>query len=552
MGKALEPGEPSSHSYVEALEIRVRQLEQEAPRRPIARDDQTTTEAHHPQQAEEQLAVHDVDSAMQDMHYLPLSAMAEPREQNQASLHQLSFKTFVLASANVCGEDPTSSKALDTDAVQDLRQQSLPSISIGQDVVELSLQRYLDMCCILCPCLEDEALRKSCTRVLIDAVGAEADKDGAPAPDDIVLTHLAVATGILLSRHKRLKTTVAADLASKALETIPQVLRAGANTSVVRTLMAMAVYSMHSAFHGSTWHLVGLAVGRAFSAGLHTDGASNWRSGDSHKRENSRSFWALYVLDAAISSTLDRPFCIQDRDVTAPIPRTDSHSLDSNEMAAPLYESLAIESAQILRQIRKTPSMGSVFHVANHQHWKDMVEEAVVASISPPAAPVLHQIDRSSCLMCLQVIQSAEAHNGNGFPSHLYSYAASEFEMYLGKIQQLAGPQSESAFMWLDGCQVFSVGICCVGFWLHGKLDLGQQGSTQQMLRQCLQLLTAISNIFEGLGYMRDLLWRTHDLGHAVMQGAPVDIDASLSEAGSTVSQRDQRLLRAAFSRPGG
>lgn len=189
--------------------------------------------------------------------------------------------------------------------------------------------------------------------------------------------------------------------------------------------------------------------------------------------------------------------------------------------------------------------MGSVFHIANHEHWKDMATEEIGAfAAANTSTSLLRHIDRSSCQLCLQILQAADSNGVHDMFIVLYAYAMPHFEAYLTGIHQQTGSR---ALSWLDGCQVLTIGLCCTGFWVHNRDDMLRRGTSQHMLRQCLQVLTSVANHFEGLGAMRDLLWQVHDAAYALRDGIQSDAHTILRQAqagGFRIPQRDERLLR--------
>jgi hypothetical protein len=118
------------------------------------------------------------------------------------------------------------------------------------------------------------------------------------APHNILLVYIGIATGILLSTDYRHKESVSITLAQAAFRLLPRILSEADNAQIVRSLIALAIYSTYSTLGGSTWHLMGLALARAMSAGMHTGGVSDCRAAELEKRESGRLFWALYALDA--------------------------------------------------------------------------------------------------------------------------------------------------------------------------------------------------------------------------------------------------------------
>ncbi|KAF3932368.1 hypothetical protein ABW19_dt0201460 [Dactylella cylindrospora] len=92
----------------------------------------------------------------------------------------------------------------------------------------------------------------------------------------------------------------------------------------IRALLLLAIYSLYSPSAGPTWHFIGLAIRKAICLGYHMDMVQGEDGGpvDEKVQEERRwVFWTAYVLDRCICQALDRPFSIQDTDVTAKVCR---------------------------------------------------------------------------------------------------------------------------------------------------------------------------------------------------------------------------------------
>jgi hypothetical protein len=336
MGVFIDPLQPDASSYIESLQKRVQRLELAAAQGPPSSSSHNGPVSASPgrnsvsggAQADEQLATQShsqsqgetLETTKQVLDYLPLSAMAELRDRQQTSLQQYSFQTFLHAASSVSGSDPTRSDISNValaSSVEAFYQAVMPAgLTLSRSVTDMPVQRYLSVCEVICPFLERHDFLAKYTQVMNDLELSETNTATLPegasrgqrgtttspllqaAPHDTLLVYIGIATGILLSPDYRHKEGASITLAQAAFRLVPQVLSESDNAPIVRSLIALAIYSTYSTLGGSTWHLMGLALARAMSAGMHTEGVSDCRAAEPERRESGRLFWALYALDA--------------------------------------------------------------------------------------------------------------------------------------------------------------------------------------------------------------------------------------------------------------
>lgn len=317
MGVVLDPAQPEPTSWIERLQENVQRLELEATEVQQAsasphdaatgssnreaedhgREDDDQTEAP-PQEGS------NLETTMHVMDYLPLSAMAELRDRQQISLHQYSFETFLSAATSVSGSDPAHSDVSNrvlAGSIEAFYQDILPSgFRFSRTVADQPVHRYLSTCDVICPFLERSDFLLKYTQVMADLEKGQAEDLSSRAPQNLFLVYLAIATGIFLSPDFRYKESFAVTLYQSALRLMSRILSGSDNGSIIRSLIALAIFSTYNTLGGSTWHLIGLALARTMSSGMHTFGVSDLNASDSEKRENGRLFWSLYILDASV------------------------------------------------------------------------------------------------------------------------------------------------------------------------------------------------------------------------------------------------------------
>jgi hypothetical protein len=315
MGLVLDPAQPDASSYVESLQKRVQRLELAAAQAPTSSPSvhgpspvdpgrATTVEgAAAEASVVPQTRGEDLVTTMQVMDYLPLSAMAEPRDRQQTSQHeQYSFETFLNAAISVSGSDPAYSRNTDSafsESIDSFYKTLIPAgMKFSRSITDEPVQRYLDICDASCPFLDRKVFMTRYAHIMESLEKAPTEAVSSLAASDLLMVDIAIASGMLVSPGHRLKESVSTALAQRAFQLVPRILSEPDNTTIVRCLIALTIFSTLSPLGGSTWHLMGLALARTMSAGMHTAGVSDCSASEREKQESGRLFWSLYILDA--------------------------------------------------------------------------------------------------------------------------------------------------------------------------------------------------------------------------------------------------------------
>lgn len=148
--------------------------------------------------------------------------------------------------------------------------------------------------------------------------------------------------------------------------------------------------------------------------------------------------------------------------------------------------------------------MGIVFHLANYKHWKDMSTERITLATEPDLREVSMQaLSSISCKIVLQILRISDSERSSGI-SHLQATADAELTALVNIFQRRAEAQ-ESVLTALDGYDIFSIGVYFSERHMQDS-NLDQLGSTQ-LGRDCLNLLSDISQRFSGIKHLRNALW---------------------------------------------
>jgi hypothetical protein len=315
MGLVLDPAQPDASSYIESLQKRVQRLELAAAQArtsspsvhglsPVDPGRDSTVEGTADDgSVVPQTRGEDLVTTMQVMDYLPLSAMAEPRDRQQTSQHeQYSFETFLNAAISVSGSDLAYSRNTDnalSESIESFYKTLIPAgLKFSRSITDEPVQRYLDICDASCPFLDRKVFMIRYTHIMESLEKASNEMISSQSASDLLMVDIAIASGILVSPGYRLKESVSTALAQRAFRLVPRILGESDNTTIVRCLIALTIYSTLSPLGGSTWHLMGLALARTMSAGMHTAGVSDCSASEKEKQESGRLFWSLYILDA--------------------------------------------------------------------------------------------------------------------------------------------------------------------------------------------------------------------------------------------------------------
>lgn len=164
----------------------------------------------------------------------------------------------------------------------------------------------------------------------------------------------------------------------------------------------------------------------------------------------------------------------------------------------------AVQYAHLLREIRRKPSMGTVFHLANFKHWKGMSTERMTLPADTDLRDITQLAFSSlSCRIILQILKNANKDRG-GSMAHLQTTADAEFTALVNSFRQKAETKN-GALAALDGYDLFSVGL----YFTDQRVQDTSPGPWEpsRLIRDCLDLLSNISQRFEGMKDLRDMLW---------------------------------------------
>lgn len=208
-----------------------------------------------------------------------------------------------------------------------------------------------------------------------------------------------------------------------------------------------------------------------------------------------------------------------------------------------------VQYAHLLREIRRTSSMGIVFHLANYRHWKDMSAERLAVIAAPDSRELVSQaVSSASCKVLLQILQTANNDMAAGYSS-LCMTADAEFGAFINLLRQRSELQ-DCMLTAFNGIDVFSIGIYLVDRSVSGNEAVGLRPNSS--IRPCLEILTTISEHFVGIRSLRDVLSLFSDLVSDCGPNTEVDmfrLDQECQKPGSTISSKHRLHMRTILMR---
>ncbi|ETN39803.1 uncharacterized protein HMPREF1541_06029 [Cyphellophora europaea CBS 101466] len=330
-----------------------------------------TNSTHQQQQHVDTAAAHDVE-------FLSVAAMSGPDGQNEPMQDNPSFATLVTAAVKLSAV-VQHEQASNNVAVTGV---PLRLLDVQRELVALcqhDLRHFVDVYCDgvghIYPCIS----RDSC----IDALNLslQAERDGmAPQNDhlpseDLILVCLVASLSIMNTSYSQIAKPMVDRLVAASLALLPGVATEAADIEAVRCLTLASIVSIYRFEEASSWHFLGLAITKAISAGIHRQRQTDGAPGDS-----TQLFWALYKLDRRFAFVLDRPFSIEDGDMTVQLPQAGASPPGSQSLSDPQSVFVwTIHYAQMLSGWRRHAGIDVDECYSGFEYWRETCAELVSA-----------------------------------------------------------------------------------------------------------------------------------------------------------------------------
>lgn len=296
-------------SIIEYMKQRIEYLEaQSGPHDPA-----TLSPARTPSNVATERPHQHADPTTSEVGYLSLAAMSGPDRPDQGFYEKPSFAGFVGEIIAMSGANPSGAKRVRLSDFQ-------PEFNAicGRNV-DYFLNFYCDYLSeLFFPCVT----RGRCSAALQAVLESERDLYHQPEvqPDlgDVTFSCLAIAMGIIFSAHRDALDRQLQSIIAASSRLLPLLACEDSDELTVSCLTMSAIVSLYHSGGASTWFLLGQAMTKAISIGLHHQTVTESTNAD--ERAHTWLFWLLYSLDRTLSMVMDRPFGIEDTDVSLDLP----------------------------------------------------------------------------------------------------------------------------------------------------------------------------------------------------------------------------------------
>ncbi|KAL4935905.1 hypothetical protein BDV06DRAFT_217067 [Aspergillus oleicola] len=515
--------------YVASLKQRLQALEalsQHKRRRMVPEDateDATPTADHEGSSGLDS----SVQAAMGEIGFLSRSAMAEPRDGTGGFPRQLAMHEMLHAMLSLSGDSPAQARSSDSHASQwNFLAGADPLQALKRETVAPFLSCFRDRVGMVYVQFNTKDLEDQCEAFFTDSNNRSSDALDLAQSHRNFSVYLAIAIGILVSPLSARAELLSQSLHSAAIKLLPRVVQSGSCSSLIHCLLLLVVYSMHSPNGGSTWHLLGLAMKRCVAFGFHKEQEGNSPLPEDERAKRRHLFWSLYYLDRTLCTVMDRPFGIQDEDISVSFPESPPTTEDGH-----VFQFHLLMYARLTSSIRDSEERCPIFHLKNVFFWRDVPRELVLF-LDSHEAPQKH-IQQLSCRALIQILpMRIGANYDNLFAKaqglEVEQDVRSTCEQMIGRMyRDLDQPSSLTAFT--DGYDIFAAGVAII-------CTSTMPTNESTIVNKCIALLTSLGDRFSGIKVFRRLLLAMSDISNG--QGLE-----HLSTTPATLASPDKRTV---------
>ncbi|BCS29535.1 Zn(II)2Cys6 transcription factor [Aspergillus puulaauensis] len=494
--------------YVRLLEERVMDLQQEARSRNLLQDDDTLGASAGPE---------DMDMAPSpapapdetDLNSLALYAMAEPRRRQDEFVRELSMPRIISVVTETYGGNPEATERVHPlwDAVAKFVRtggptttttsaQAVHRIYFPRTVASQALETYRRVVDYRYP-----RLPASKAEYGLEALTAEDDRlhqtmlEARPA--HLFLAYMVIAIVPLVSDKYPVSqgSFISAHILSTSLKVLDAVFRKEDGVDIVQCLHLLVIFSIHSSAAGSSWHLIGFAMEKCIALGYHKESSSSSSSGfTSEADERRRAFWSCYLLDRLISGALDRPFSINDRDISVLLPQDAESAEDAQHLHLFRYAMLLSEAMTDRGRSPVTMQISGLLHWRSSRRSED---ESSSSSSSGLNEAYFASLDNTLVLRLAinHIIRTEIPIDGHSMP--LSSFLDIP-QICRAVVDSLSRPdmKQRSFLSWLTGYSAFSVALVVL-YW--SPRWTGDDPTPEALLQPITEMLDLVGNQFSRL-----------------------------------------------------
>ncbi|KAL4951874.1 hypothetical protein BDW69DRAFT_196136 [Aspergillus filifer] len=444
-----------------------------------------------------------VQAAMGEIGFLSRSAMAEPRDGAGGFPRQLAMHEMLHAMLSLSGDRPAQARTSDDQASQWNFLAADPTQALKRETVSQFLCIFLDRIGMFYVQFDAKELENQCAAFFADSGDRPSNALDLAQSYCNCSVYLAIAIGSLLSPQSARAELLSQNLHSAAVKLLPQIVQSGSCNSLIHCLLLLIIYSLLCPTGGSTWHLLGLAMKRCVALGLHKEQQGNSQIPENESTKRIHLFWSLYYLDRLICTTMDRPFGIQDEDISVPFPESPSASEDSA-----MFDLHLLIYARLTTSIRDSEERCPIFHFKNICFWREVPRGQLPMLDNHEAAR--NHIQQLSCRAMVQVLPMCV---GVNYDNPFAKSQGMEVEKCIRDVceemidrmyRDLDQPSSLISFT--DGYDIFAAGVAMLS---TSNMPINEA----TVVNKCIALLTSLGERFSGIKVFRRVLLAMSDMG---------------------------------------
>ncbi|CAD0109479.1 unnamed protein product [Aureobasidium uvarum] len=173
--------------------------------------------------------------------------------------------------------------------------------------------------------------------------------------------YLAVAIGILVTPTARHQQSLATKLHQVATQLITKDDLDRSPLAGLRCLLALTIYALYSDHGGCPWRLVNMAAQQAVLLGVHRGTTADGPPGIT--TASRRLVISLYLLERSVTSSMHRPFALQDEDISSAF----WHANDHHNKLSRVDRIHLIDQAQLISSMQGE----LLFQFSSFRHWEE-------------------------------------------------------------------------------------------------------------------------------------------------------------------------------------
>jgi hypothetical protein len=173
--------------------------------------------------------------------------------------------------------------------------------------------------------------------------------------------YLAVAIGILVTPEARHQQALATKLHQVATHLMTKDDLDRSPLIGLRCLLALTIYALYSNDGGCPWRLINMAAQQAVLLGIHR--GSTGEGVPNATAAGRKLFISLYLLERSVTSSMHRPFALQDEDISSAFWHTNGHQ-SGHYRPERLH---LVDQAQLISSIQGE----LLFQFSSFRHWEE-------------------------------------------------------------------------------------------------------------------------------------------------------------------------------------